>query len=247
MTKIELIQLGDTYPVNFQKIENFGNKSSVFKIINILENNNAEMLNSETLKISDEKFEFLTKLKTNADFTVVIVNRPLDNNFFTRRISSKIIVISIFGIETLNIHEGISSDIYILRFLLAFTTIYNVYHELPISADELMQKNATGCLFDMCIYKPQIATFFRNPKLSPAVVNTLTSKTLPQNFLKNLKKEIKLLKIGNYYQLTDWLKENPIKAIVFTFLIGLIFSELLGNYIYDLISKFLPFLETNCK
>jgi hypothetical protein len=247
MIKIELIQFGDTYPVNYQKIENFGNNSSIFKIINILENKNHEILNSEILRISDENFKFLTNIKTDADFSVIIVNRPLDGNYFSRRISNKLIVISIFGIETLNIHEGISLEMYILRFLLAFTTIYNVYNGLPINANELMQKNPTGCLFDMCIYKPQISFFFRNPKLSSAVVNTLTSKTLPKNFLNNLKKEIKLLKIGNYYQLTDWLKENPKKAIFFTFLIGLIFSELLGNYIYDLISKFLPFIETNCK
>lgn len=247
MTKIELIRFGDTYPVNFQKIKNFSNKSSIFKIINILENNNPEILNSEILRIYDKDFESLTKLKTDADFTVVIVNRPLEDNFFSRRISNKLIVISIFGIETLNIHEGISLEMYILRFLLAFTTIYNVYNELPISANKLMQKNTSGCLFDMCIYKPQIATFFRNPKLSSAVVNTLTSETLPKNFLNNLKKEIKLLKIENYYQLIDWLKANPVKAIIFTFLIGLIFSELLGNYIYDLLSKFLPLIETNCK
>ena len=243
MTKIELIQLGDTYPVDFQKIQKFGDSSSIFKVVAISENNNAEILNRETVRLSDNDFSFLTTRQTVADFSVVIVNRPLQGNYFSRPISEKLIVVSIFDIETLNIHEGISVEMYITRFLLAFSTIFQAYSGLSQQATELMQPNATGCLFDKSIYKPQIAIFFRQPKLSPAAINLLNSKTLPQNFLTDLQNDIKKLKIGTYYKLKDWLKENPIWAISITFLIGLIFSELLGNYTYDLIHDCLPFIN----
>ncbi len=43
-----------------------------------------------------------------------------------------------------------------------------------------------------------------------------------------------------YYKIKDWLKANPVNAILLTFLVGLIFSELLENLIYDLIITFKP-------
>lgn len=243
MTNIELIQLGDTYPVDFQKIKKFGTSSSIFKIDQISEINNAKILNTELIGLSDIDFNFLTSRKIKSDFSVVIVNRPLQNNYFSRRINEKLVVVTIFDIEALNIHEGISIDMYLVRFLLGFSTIFQAYNGLSEQAKELMQPNATGCLFDKSIYKPQIAAFFRQPKLSPAVITLLSEKTLPKNYLTDLQNEIKKLKIGHYYRLKEWLKGNPIKAIAITFLIGLILSELLGNYIYDLIKNYLPFIK----
>lgn len=243
MIKIELIQLGDIYPVNFQKIQKFGDNSTIFKIATISENNNAEILNREIVRLSDADFNFLVVQQVTTDFSVVIVNRPLQDNYFSRPISEKLIIVSIFDIESLNIHEGISVEMYILRFLLAFSTIFQVYKGFSQQANELMQRNATGCLFDKSIYKPQIAIFFRQPKLSIAVINILKGKTLPLNFLPDLQDDIKKLKISSYYKLKDWLKENPIIAIAVAFLIGLIFSELLGNYIYDLIKGYLPLIN----
>ena len=99
-----------------------------------------------------------------------------------------------------------------------------------------MQTNSTGCLFDFCKYKPQIASFFIEPKLSSAVINALSSKTLPENYINNLQNEIKTLKISNYYFIKNWMKHNPIKA----FLVGLLGSlliALMGSFIYDLITK----------
>ncbi|MBA7537782.1 hypothetical protein ES705_35381 [subsurface metagenome] len=156
-------------------------------------------------------------------------------------------MVSIFNIESLNINEGITVEMYLTRFLLAFTTIYHAYNGLKNEAYELMQKNATGCLFDFCQYKPRVAMFFRQPKLSADVVNKLEKKTLPQNYLKSLKKEIGKLKIGIYYKLKDWFKANPIRAIILTLLFGILFSELLGNYIYDLINDYLPFINNLTK
>jgi hypothetical protein len=92
-----------------------------------------------------------------------------------------------------------------------------------------MQIITTGCLFDMGIHKPDIAKFFRNPHLSENVKNTLSANGIINNndFLIILERAIKKLEIGSFYKIKDWVKENPIKGLIFTFLISFIFS---GEY-----------------
>ena len=199
ITKIELIKLGDLYPLELSRIEKFGSNSKIFRIEKISENLNDEILQETSITLINSKFINFPVEQTGIDFTVVIVNRPLEGNYFTQRISNKLIVVSIFGLDSLNIHEGITLEMYVNRLLLSFTTIYQYYGELHYSANDLMQTNSTGCLFDFCKYKPQIASFFIEPKLSSAVINALSSKTLPENYINNLQNEIKTLKISNYY------------------------------------------------
>jgi len=245
MVKIELLILGDIYPVNLNKIKSFSDNSKIFKITEHSEILNPEILNGQSIRLLDNDFNGFLNNSTNYDFRVIVVNRPLENNLFTRRISTNLITISIFDIGSLNMQEGISVEMYINRFLLAFTTIFKFYRGFPPNEIDLIRKNATGCLFDLCIFKPQIAMFFRTPKLSSESISLLERGELPTGFIENLKKDIKKLKIGNYYVLKDWLKENPIKAIIITFLIGFVFSEILGNYVYDLIHPHLPFISND--
>jgi hypothetical protein len=240
MAVIQLIPLGDIYPLDINTIANFGNKSDVFKIetsdFNI---HNNQILSQFPTNLLDSSFNDFDYQLNGADFIVVIVNRELENNYFSRLLPGKpIVVVTIFGIESLNIHEGISYEMYVNRLLLAFSTMFKVYG--PFSnrlAGNLMQLNTTGCLFDMGIHKPDIAKFFRNPHLSENVKNTLSNNGINNNndYLIKLERVIKKLEIGSFYKIKDWLKENPMKGLIFTFLISFIFSGLLGNFIYDLI------------
>jgi hypothetical protein len=234
--KIDIITLGDIYPVNIDKIKNYIKKSTLFSINTIEEIRNPIDINIENYYISDNEFQNLGNRKTNSNFTIGIIDKPLEGNYFSRRISDKLIVISVHNIEILNIHDGIDTEMYIMRFIYAFVTIYSAFgNKLPESAIEIMNKNSSGCLFDFCQYKPDVVKFFRNPHLSSGSMAFLETRTLPQFFIKKLSKEIKKLKIARYYTLIFWLKKNPILSIIVTFLLSFIFNELLGNYIYDLI------------
>lgn len=234
MAVIQLIPLGDIYSLDIKIIANFGKKSGVFEIetsdFNI---HNNQILSQFPTTLLDSSFNDFDHQLNTADFIVVLVNRELENNYFSRLLPGKpIVVVTIFGIESLNIHEGISYEMYVNRLLLAFSTMFKVYG--PFSnqlAGNLMQLNTTGCLFDMGIYKPDIAKFFRSPHLSEDVRNIIRD----MDYIKKLERAIKKLEIGSFYKIKDWLKENPIKGLIFTFLISFIFSSLLGNFIYDLI------------
>ena len=146
-------------------------------------------------------------------------------------------VISIHNIESLNFNEGISIEKYLSRFIYGFVTIYYAYNrQLPLHANEIFNLDANGCLFDYCLYKPDVVKFFRNPHLSAKSLSFLETKPLEKNFIKSLTTEIKLLKIGKFYFLKDWLIKNPIYGIVITFLLSFIFNKIFYVYLFMIIS-----------
>ena len=137
----------------------------------------ADFLNKTELTIHDNELSII-KLNPNVDFNIGIINRPLDGNYFSRRINEKFIVVSTYDFETLEIHEGISVENYFLRFAYAFSIIYQAYNGFRPESSEIIQDNITGCLFDKAILKRQIAIFFKNPHISISAKHTLSKKTI---------------------------------------------------------------------
>lgn len=235
MNNIQIIQIGHNEHVNFKNLKKKFNNSSTFKSYPDVIISNPAFLSKDDLRIFDtELSEIITP--NNVDFSIGIINRPLEGNYLSRRISEKFIVISTFDIETLELADGISIENYILRFTYAFTIIFNAYNGFKIEASEIMQNNITGCLFDKAIYKKQIATFFKNPHISISAKNILNSKTLNENLIPNTENDIKYLKISRYYVYSNWLKRNPILATIIIFISGLLLNELGGNFLYDWIT-----------
>ena len=232
--KIQIHLLGDTYPLAIDKI-----RSNIFDL-KVETTINNEFLNLHPTIILDDEFRKNFFKNEGADFSVLIVNRQLENNFFTRYIDENLLVMSIFEIEKLYLSDGITIEMYAERYLLAFATMYTVFEKITEEADELVQKNSTGCLFDGAIYKPDVIKFFRNPMLCNNVVNIITEKK-QSAFLVKLLKEIKSLKIGRYHAITKWVTKKPFTSLFFAYTGSLFFNELVGNVLYDLIKKLLGF------
>ena len=232
---IQIIEFGDIYPLSLYKIQLFGYSTKTFNVIfpELNFENNSILDNYDLVLMNNDFIDFQYTI-VNSGFTVIIVNRPLENGFFSRIIHENLIVISIFGIDSLNIHEGISYEMFINRLLLAYVGMFKVHLKIDRNTLDLMQINSTGCLYDYSIYKPDIAKFFRKPIIS-SKARKIFNESKHKDFIQLLEKAIKKLEIGSFYKIKDWLKENPMKGLIFTFLISFIFSGLLGNFIYDLI------------
>jgi hypothetical protein len=236
MVKIKLVLLGDTYPLDADKIVRFGERSSTFKIIGVPEEiANPEFLNNGQIHLLNNDIEnhFVDYRFNDIDFIAVIANRNLEGNFFARPISDKIVIMSILDVDRF-VNEGITVDMYINRMLLGYSTIYKAFKDMRNTS--IFQKNTRGCLFDLCIYKPDIARFFRKPKLSSSALAILEAQ-VSSDFSRKLKKDISKLEISPYYKLRDWFKKNPIQAIVISFLIQQVVSEsaaMIKGYLYGL-------------
>ncbi len=232
--QIHIHLLGDTYPLAIDKI-----RSHIFDIV-VESTINNQFLNLHPTIILDDHFRQNFSKNKDSDFTVLIVNRQLENNFFTRYIDENLLVMSIFEIEKLYLSDGITIEMYVERYLLAFATMYTVFEKITEEADELVQKNSTGCLFDGAIYKPDVIKFFRKPMLCNNVINIITEKK-QSAFLVKLLKEIKSLKIGRYHAISKWVTKKPIVSLFIAYSGSLVFNELVGNVLYDLIKKLLGF------
>ena len=64
---------------------------------------------------------------------------------------------------------------------------------------------------------------------------------ISKDFLPSVHKELSKIKKDLYYRLSDFIKEHPVYSIVITTLVA-VFIDTSGNYIYDLIKGYLPFL-----
>lgn len=233
MITIKLIQIGHNDQINLENLVANRNLSNVFRFeTGILKNLNANFLNKEELTVLDSELATI-QVSSEVSFNIGIIHRPLQQNYFSRPINDKFIVVSTFDFENLELHEGISIENYLLRFAYAFSVIHSAYNGLRQEAAALMQDNITGCLFDKAIYKKQIATFFHNPHISIASKNTLNSKTLDGQIISNVETEIKGLKISWFYRYADWMKRHPIGATIIIFLTSFVLQEIGGNFIYD--------------
>lgn len=233
MINIQLIKIGHNDLLSLENLINKRNSSSVFKFNeNELVASNANFLNKAELTIHDNELSTIN-INEKADFNIGIINRPLDGNYFSRPINEKFIVVSTYDFDTLELHEGISIENYFLRFVYAFSIIYQAYNGLNPQASEIMQDNITGCLFDKAILKKQIATFFKNPHISIAAKHTLSGKTIDAKIISTVENEIKKLQISWYYKYADLMKKNPIVATIIIFVSGLLLQELGGNFLYD--------------
>jgi hypothetical protein len=242
MANIKLVLLGDTYPLDADKLVKLANRFSTFKVVKRpLEIVNPSILNDPQIPMLISTFKENNDIQNipleGANFTVLVIARPLEGNFFSIPISEKLIVVSIFDIDNLNLHEGITPEMFLCRFLLGFSTVFQAYGGLTKEGAELFQKNSRGCLFDQCLIKPEVVKFFRNPSLSDEA-KTILNRKVDKNFIDDVKKDIKKLEIGMYYKLRDWFKENPILAIVITFIVQQLVSEsteMIKGYLYGLL------------
>lgn len=237
---VDLLVVGDVYPLNPQKLDSIGKRSNIFSlnIINVTSPGILQNLlgGSKEVIVPTANFLSLAQKKSTSHFSVIVIDRRLEGNYFSIPISDKLIVVSISDLDKLNLHEGITLEMYLTRFIYAFVVIYIFEgRTIPNGNTKLVHPESVGCLFDFCLDKSDVAKFFRNPKLCEGTTALLRQSEETNKVLSSLIKEIKQLKIGVYYRIRDWLKLNPIIALIISFLVNSILSGVLTNLISSII------------
>jgi hypothetical protein len=235
--KIRLIKIGQIRArVNYSVIAKW--RSAFFEIGGV----------SEVLQIQvdylNEGYVFpnarLNELLTHDpqfDFSVGIIDQPIEGNYYMHKLGAQSAVISLHEIKDILRLDNIPAEIFILRCIYEMVVFW---HEgggaVPDNVYLIPHDETRGCLFDMNVLKSDIVFSTVRPTICSDCESRLSTKTLPPGFISLIKKEIKKLDKKLYYRMLDFTKRHPLISILLTAAFA-VMMNLLANFIYDVLKK----------
>lgn len=194
--------------------------------------------------MSDEEVRNKLNPKDNTDITVAITEYSLEDNYYMRKVTDKLIVISLFetGDILQNCHVPIEN--FILKNIYEIVTLLNAYPSLPNTRDQIpdiIHEENRNCLFDINGIKTDVIYFFLNkPSLCLQCEADLLQKQLPTNLVSNLKHELGRIRKPLFNRICDFVKCHPIWFIVIAvtsqLFVGLL-AGLFANYLFSLLNS----------
>jgi hypothetical protein len=237
--RIRLIAIGHMPPrVNFSRIQ--GWRSGLFELAGPVDHY-ALRCDSDgpSWEYSDEllKQQLPTNGADDCDFTVAIVNVPIQDDWYSRRLGDNEIVFTFHQIREILAIENIPLENALLRLLYSYTLVYIGNGSRIPDYDESVSfthDETRGCLFDMNGTKGDIVESCHQPILCSECEERLTIGRVPSRLISTTKKEINRIRKPNYYMMLDFVKTNPLWALLissgYAVLLGVI-STYLSKYI----------------
>ena len=243
--KIDIIRLGESKHIdewNFLKKLKKKRKSNLFEILNINQISlpqsdfigDAEL--SDFWGYTDSTLRDLITVSDEADYTLCFIDYPLEDDYFTRRVSENIAVSTFY--ETNKIFSEWNVDLKNFILLQIYTAVIlsmpNIGNDMEALSPHFHDETR-GCLFDMCGIKEDIIVSATKPKLCIECETKFSRVQLNVGFLKIFKNELRQIKKALYFRVTDWIKKHPILALIIAATLT-VFLNLLSSFIFDLIT-----------
>jgi hypothetical protein len=174
--------------------------------------------------------------KPKGDFLLVLTDSPLEGNYYMRRLPGNRVCISFFQIRDILAREDIPLENYVLKciyeVLIYYTIAANHGGQLPNSEESYTHDETKGCLFDMAGNKTDIVVSCRAPILCDTCYADLPKATVPTNFLDEIRRELRNVRLSTYAWLLHGVKRHPVLSILITAASGLLL-----NILADLITR----------
>jgi hypothetical protein len=148
-----------------KKIKNFS--SSLFEVIGKIDNHELRC-NSDGFgwEFSDDLVREQMPKLNGADFMIAIVNVPLEDNWYSRRLGNNQVVFTFYEIKEILQSANIPLENVIYRLLNAYTFAYKrnenkipEFHEMT----DFTHDETRGCIFDMNGIKSDLVASCHNP------------------------------------------------------------------------------------
>ncbi|RRJ95180.1 hypothetical protein Ga0100231_013555 [Opitutaceae bacterium TAV4] len=194
---------------------------------------------------SDAGLQSKAQAVAAADFTLYILNVPLEANYYFRRIKKNVGCISLFEVADVLRTHSIPIENLVLRMLYNSTMIHLRKGCLPPIGElaALAHHETKGCIFDMAGIKTDIVFSCHRPILCDTCRAAASADQVSKETIEVFAKEIKGIKKRLYYRAADWVKQKPLLALfasaIFALLLG-IAGSLIASYAYEKIQTKAP-------
>jgi len=237
--KIKLLTIGHL-PLHLNLSRTSTWKSDVFELSGEIENFVLHGdSDSEDWIFSDALLKNQLPAHNGADFLIAIVNVPIENNWYSRRLGDNKIVFTFSQIKEFLDYENIPLENAVLRVLYAYTLLYRRSgNRIPNfgEASSFTHDETRGCLFDMNGIKSDLVESCNKPVVCAACEEHLKNDRVSTQMIKTVQNEICKIRKSIYYQALDFIKLKPLVALMissaFAILIGVI-GSLIASSIYD--------------
>lgn len=219
-------------------------KSSVFSVSDTAETYHLhDDAKGNNWEYTDEQLEQYLRPPFSEDFHVILVNVPLENNWYVRRLTGNRVVFTFHEIaDILRLHHIPLKNI-VLRVLYAFTLVYRRYENRVPAAIEITNythDETRGCLFDMNASKSDVIHSCHQPRICDACVSDLRKAHISNEQIGSVQSEIRQIKKPLFNRITEFVRQHPILSFLISVVIALVVGatgSLLGNILYQVMFK----------
>jgi hypothetical protein len=234
---VHIVSLGDQrQPINFGYLKSW--RSDVFEIVECSTMDNVPDANSAAWEYPDSQLNSLVPASVDFDLTLIVVAAPLEGNFYSRRLTQRSAVVSLYEMSAILAANNLKTEDFLIQRLYALSIYFRagVGSSPTAVAASLAHHAVRGCLFDMNANKSDIIFSMNRPTLCGACQTKIGNVALPSEFLSNVCVELKRIHRPKFYVLAEWVRSHPILALFLTALASL-FINLLSNSIFEKLKR----------
>lgn len=238
---ISLVLLGNLkYPLNVAKLE--GWKSDVLLLQYRAAVGHLPDADGGNWQYTDQQLLEVLKAEQDSDFTLGLISLPLESNYYMRRLSARVAVLSLHQMAEIFRDCGFFAEQYVLRNAYELTVLFAGNGSLtPDDCVTWAHDEIRGCLFDMNSNKSDIIFSLDRPTLCTACRTRLSSRQVPPDLLSTLDRELPRLRKALYLRMSEWVKRHPIFALAITAASGIALN-LIASVIFEKVRRILPWL-----
>jgi len=239
--KISLVSLGALkHPVNVSLLE--GWQSRVFKLHHDASVGHLPDADGDDWQYTDACLRGVLQQDPDADFTLGIINVPLEGNFYLRRLTDKTGVLSLYEMAEIVLYSEFTLEQYILRNIYELSVLFAANGKLiPSDYGSWAHDEVRGCLFDMNSSKSDILFSMHRPKLCPACKTRIAAKQVPAELFSALEQELPRIKKALFSRMTEWVKLHPIFALLIASASAVLLN-IVASFIYEKAKRIYPWL-----
>lgn len=188
----------------------------------------------------DRNVEQNLPARGNSDVLIAFTNVAIQDNYFARRFSDNRVCVSYNGMTEILNYNDIPLENLLLRVLYSVSFVYKRYGKrLPEMSEHtnFTHDETRGCIFDMDGIKSDVIYSTYKPQLCSSCIHNLTNNPVAANRISNnlinkVQMELRKLDKGVYYQLADWIKKNPICAIIVSSITAILLN-VIASFIFE--------------